>query len=166
MRGRKPKPTAIKLLSGNPGKRPLPKNDLKPAREVPRPPSILQGLARKEWRRIAPLLYDAGLLTQIDVPALAAYCQVYGRWCEAEEEIRRSGTVIKSTKGQPMVSPFLKVANVAWQQLTRMLIEFGMSPSSRSRVTVAEMAKEDDPFELWLRRGDRLNQRRLSKPKK
>jgi P27 family predicted phage terminase small subunit len=166
MRGRKPKPTAIKLLSGNPGKRPLPKNDIKPAPEVPRPPSILQGLARKEWRRIAPLLYDAGLLTQIDVPALATYCQVYGRWCEAEEELRRSETVIKSTKGQPMVSPFLKVANTAWQQLTRMLIEFGMSPSSRSRVTVAVIAKEDDPFEIWFRKRDTLNQSRLTKSKR
>jgi P27 family predicted phage terminase small subunit len=87
--------------------------------------------------------YDAGLLTKIDSSALVAYCQTYARWCEAEEEIRRTGTVIKSTKGQPMVIPFLKVANIAWQQWTRMLTEFGMSPSSRSRVTVADAAKAD-----------------------
>jgi P27 family predicted phage terminase small subunit len=151
MRGRKPKPTRIKVLSGNPGKRPLPKNDVKPPREIPRPPPILQGLARKEWWRMAPLLYDAGLLTKIDVPALATYCQCYARWCEAEEEIRRSGTVIKSSKGQPMVSPFLKVANIALQQLMRMLVEFGMSPSSRSRVTVAPTPDpQEDAFAKWL----------------
>ena len=152
MRGRKPKPTRIKMLSRNTGKRPLPKDELKPPPEVPRPPSILQGLARKEWRRIAPLLYDAGLLTKIDATMLAAYCQVYARWCEAELEIRRTGTVIKSSKGQPMVSPFLKVANVSLQQMTRMLAEFGMSPSSRSRVTIAIAPPEDDEFEKFLRR--------------
>src|SRR5258708_5182575 len=80
MRGRKPKPTRIKILSGNPGKRPLPKNDVKPPKQIPRPSPILQGLARKEWWHIAPLLYDAGLLTKIDVPALATYCQCYARW--------------------------------------------------------------------------------------
>lgn len=152
MRGRKPKPTAIKRVSGNPGKRPLPKNDVKPPRQLPRPTPILQGAARQEWWRIGRLLYDAGLLTKIDAPALTAYCQSYGRWCEAEEEIRRTGAVIKSSKGQPMISPFLKVANIAWQQWTHMLVEFGMSPSSRSRVTVTTV-HEHDPFEEFLRRG-------------
>ena len=51
-----------------------------------------------------------------------------------------------------MVSPFLKVANIAWQQWTRMLTEFGMSPSSRSRVTVAD-ATAADPFEEFLKGG-------------
>jgi P27 family predicted phage terminase small subunit len=113
----------------------------------------LQGLARKEWLRMAPLLYDAGLLTKIDVTALATYCQCYARWCEAEEEIRRTGTVIKTTKGQPMLSPFLKVANIALQQLMRMLVEFGMSPSSRSRVTVAKGTRKEDEFEKFLTSG-------------
>jgi P27 family predicted phage terminase small subunit len=104
---------------------------------------------------MAPLLYDAGLLTKIDVTALATYCQCYARWCEAEEEIRRSGTVIKSSKGQPMLSPFLKVVNIALQQLMRMLVEFGMSPSSRSRVTVAKAPGVEDEFETFLRTGNR-----------
>ena len=155
MRGRKPKPTQIKRISGNPGKRPLLQDEATPERALPRPPAILQGLARKEWWRMAPLLYDAGLLTKIDVTALATYCQCYARWCDAEEEIRRTGTVIKSTKGQPMVSPFLKVANIALQQLMRMLVEFGMSPSSRSRVTVAKIPDPEDEFEKFLRSGGR-----------
>jgi P27 family predicted phage terminase small subunit len=99
------------------------------------------------------VLYEAGLLTQIDVPALVAYCQSYATWCEAQQEIRRSGTVIKSSKGQPMLSPFLKVANVAWQQWTHILTEFGMTPSSRSRVIIENPAAEKDEFEKFLNRG-------------
>ena len=79
MKGRKPKPTQIKIVSGNPGKRPLQKHEPMPPRELPRPPAIIQGAARKEWRRIGRLLYDAGLLTKIDSYALAAYCQTYAR---------------------------------------------------------------------------------------
>jgi P27 family predicted phage terminase small subunit len=152
MRGRKPKPTQLKIVAGKPGHRALPQNEAKPARKIPKPPAIIQGIAKNEWRRISRLLYDAGLLTAIDGSALTAYCQSYATWVEAQEEIRKTGTVIRSTKGQPMVSPFLKVANVAWAQWTRMLIEFGMSPSSRSRVTVADSGKAD-PFEEFLKRG-------------
>jgi P27 family predicted phage terminase small subunit len=165
MRGRKPKPTRIKVLSGNPGKRPLAKDDVKPPRALPRPPAILQNLARKEWWRIGRVLYEAGLLTQIDVPALVAYCQSYATWCEAQQEIRRSGTVIKSGRGQPMLSPFLKVANIAWQQWTHILTEFGMTPSSRSRVTIANPAAEEDEFEKFLNRGGiRMNSGRVRVP--
>jgi P27 family predicted phage terminase small subunit len=155
LRGRKPKPIRIKLLSGNPGKRPLPEDNVKPPRELPRPPAILQGLARKEWWRIGRTLFDAGLLTQIDVPALVAYCQSYATWCEAQQEIRRSCTVIKSSKGQPMLSPFLKVANIAWQQWTHILTEFGMTPSSRSRVTIAKSPAEEAEFERFFGSGGR-----------
>jgi P27 family predicted phage terminase small subunit len=119
---------------------------------VPEPPEVIQGAALAEWHRITPLLHGAGLLTVIDGSALAAYCQSYATWVEAQEEIRRSGTVIRSLHNQPMVSPYLKVANVAWQQWTRMLTEFGMSPSSRSRVKVPETPPATDPYTEWKNR--------------
>src|ERR1700686_3690928 len=129
MRGRKPKPTKLKLLQGNPGKRPLPENEAKLEASLPEPPEIIRGAALVEWNFIVPLLHGAGLLTKIDGRALGAYCQTYARWCKAENYLEKHGTVIKSDKGQPMMSPYLKVANVALQQWTRMLAEFGMTPS-------------------------------------
>jgi P27 family predicted phage terminase small subunit len=152
MRGRKPKPTNLKLLQGKPGHRALPLNEAKLTPTVPEPPEVIQGTALAEWHRITPLLHGAGLLTVIDGPALAAYCQSYATWVEAQEEIRRSGTVIRSLHNQPMVSPYVKVANVAWQQWTRMLTEFGMSPSSRSRVKVPDAPPATDPYTEWKNR--------------
>jgi P27 family predicted phage terminase small subunit len=152
MRGRKPKPTRLKELHGNPGKRPLNQNEPKPEPQLPRPPAVIQGAARKEWFRIGRILFDAGLLTAMDTQALVAYCQTYARWCEAEEDIRRSGTVVRSLHDQPMISPYLKVANIAWSQWTHMLTEFGLTPSSRSRVKMPEKGG-DDEFEAFLQRG-------------
>lgn len=65
-RGRKPKPTALKKLEGNPGKRPL--NELEPMPRVSmlRCPNWLEPEAKKEWRRLAPVLIDAGILTGAD----------------------------------------------------------------------------------------------------
>lgn len=99
-----------------------------------------------------------GLLTEIDGAALALYCQAWARWVEAEAQLLKFGTVIKSPNGFPIQSPYLPIANKAMEQMTKLLVEFGMSPSSRSRVAykppvpepvaqtyVADRANRPDP---------------------
>ena len=74
MRGRKPKPTALKLIEGNPGKRPINGHEPKPPASKPTCPSHLSPTAKAEWKRLAEALHRIGLLTQADRTALAAYC--------------------------------------------------------------------------------------------
>jgi P27 family predicted phage terminase small subunit len=94
-----------------------------------------------------------GLLTEIDRAALAAYCVAWGRWVDAEQNLQKYGTVIKSPdKGWLVQSPYLSIANRAMDQMAKMLTEFGMSPSSRSRVHGVK-ATDLDPFEEFLRDG-------------
>jgi P27 family predicted phage terminase small subunit len=57
---------------------------------------------RKPGARRGPRL---NLLTIIDRAALAAYCQAWGRWVEAEDNIQRFGAVIETSKGLPLVNP-------------------------------------------------------------
>ena len=144
--GRKPKPTALKVLAGNPGKRKLNDREPKPKAVIPRCPKILQGEARSEWRRIAKKLHALGLLTEIDRAALTGYCLAWARLVEAEEMLRKHGTVIVSKNGFPVQSPYLNIATKATEQLVRMLVEFGMTPSSRARIQVpAAPAAGADP---------------------
>ena len=82
-RGRKPKPTALKMLEGNPGGRPLNTKEPKPEKKAPRCPSWLEDEAKKEWKRMAKVLENMGLLTEMDMAAFAGYCQAYARWKEA-----------------------------------------------------------------------------------
>lgn len=151
--GRKPTPTNLKVLRGNPGKRPLNKDEPKPPPIAPKCPSHLDKEAKKEWRRIAPELEKLGLLTRIDMAALAAYCQAYGRWIEAESMIRKHGMLVKTPNGFPVMSPFLTIVNKALDQMKSYLVEFGLSPSSRSRINLPGGEKEVDPFEEFLSRG-------------
>ena len=109
----------------------------------PRCPSHLNEPAKTEWRRIAPVLYEAGLITHIDRALLAAYCQNYGRWVEAElklkelrESVPKQDLVIKTMNGNYVQNPWIQIANRAQEQMAKLAVEFGMSPSSRSRVTV------------------------------
>ena len=148
--GRKPKPTLLKLFEGNPGKRPLNKNEPKPRPAVPCCPSHLSGEAKKEWRRIVPELAAVGLITRIDRAALAMYCEAWGRWLEAEDALRKYGVMVKSPNGFPMQSPYLAVANKAMEQMRGLLTEFGMSPASRTRISVWEPDAGDPEFEALL----------------
>jgi len=116
---------------------------------VPGPPAFLSPRAQAEWRRIAPILFRAGLLSRLDYRGLAAYCSSFARWCDAEDEIRKSGTVIRGTHNVPMMSPFVKVSKMAFEQWTRMLSEFGMGPASRTRVASFKPAPKD-PLERFL----------------
>ncbi len=135
--GRKPKPTALKVLAGNPGHRALNASEARPRVLMPKCPAVLQGEARSEWRRISRKLFAAGLLTELDGAALTAYCLAWGRLVDAEQKLREFGHVIKAPSGYLVPSPYLAIANKAQEQMVRILVEFGMTPASRSRIHVA-----------------------------
>ena len=135
-----PKPTALRIIQGNPGKRPLPENEPQPTvkDKPPTPPRHLPAAAKKHWRAIAKHLHQAGVLTVMDEDALATYCNAYAQWVDANQQIQTEGMIIKSELGIQSLSPYLKISNEAFKQMAIMLREFGMTPSSRTRVTVAK----------------------------
>jgi P27 family predicted phage terminase small subunit len=143
----------MKLLEGNPGKRPLNKNEPQPQAKAPPCPKHLSKEAKKEWRRISRELLTLGLLTTVDRAALAAYCQAWARWVEAEEAMSQPDfQLVRSTdKGYEHASPWVQVANNALKQMRAYLVEFGLTPASRSRVTVAK-PEEKDPYNEFLNR--------------
>lgn len=142
MRGRKPTPTHLKLVRGNPGKRRLNASEPAPDRTLPTPPAELCADARLEWDRVAGELHGIGVLSRIDRASLAAYCQAYGRWIVAERAIAKmaerdqltQGLMIKTTNGNAVQNPLLGTANKAMGDMVRYAAEFGMTPSARSRV--------------------------------
>ena len=151
MVGRKPAPTQLKIIRGNPGRRPLPEGDPEIPAGIPDPPKHLVGKAKKEWLRITPELSRAGILTKIDGTALAAYCDCFAVWAEASKKLKKEGLTITSDEGLPTVSPYLKISNAAIDRMRQFLVEFGMTPSSRSRVkkAIIEKAEEGEDYFGW-----------------
>lgn len=153
MRGRKPKPTILKALAGNPGKRRV--NDAEPQvpNGLPDCPDFLDDEAKAEWFRVASILNQMGLLTRADRSALAAYCVAYSRWVHAEAEVKKYGTVVLSpNKKFPMKSPYLSIADQAMESMRKFMVEFGLTPSSRSRIKVMDTAAADE-FDEFLGAG-------------
>jgi P27 family predicted phage terminase small subunit len=147
-RGPPAKPTVLKLLAGNPGKRTISDREPKPPAGVPRYPDWLSAEARKVWRRLAPQLKTMKVLTLVDRDALAAYCHTYARWREAEDFITRHGLTypIRDEKGnvrclqqfpQVAIARNLLLVLRAYQQ------EFGLTPAARARVQVQNEPEED-----------------------
>jgi len=155
MRGRKPKPNVIKDLEGNPGKRRrVRENEPVPKGGVPECPEHLDGEARAEWFRTAKVLLEMKLLTTADRSALAAYCTAYSRWVEAERQVKKLGPIVKSPdKGFPMKSPYLVIADQALEIMRKFMVEFGLTPSSRSRIRVPADAEAADEFDLFIGAG-------------
>src|SRR4029079_8970243 len=154
MRGRKPTPTTLKVLNGNPGKRPL--NEREPAAPQgdPDPPAWLQREGKAEWERLTVDLAEMGLLSKADRPALAAYCTAWSRWVDAEAQVKKYGAVVKSPdKGFPMKSPYLSIAEQALETMRKLMVEFGLTPSSRSRSRIPSDPGGMDEFDRFLEAG-------------
>jgi len=154
-RGRKPKPTAIKKLEGNPGKRQLNEYEPLPPTTVLRCPNWLLPEARKEWRRLAPALIGMGVLTIADYVPFAAYCTAVARWREAEEEITRHGSIYKDEDGKIRPNPYVAIANQQLREIKSLAAEFGLTPANRTAIianalSVAKEKKALDPMEQIL----------------
>src|SRR5262245_31840549 len=112
-RGKKALPNAIKLLRGNPGKRPL-KADLTPAVGVLAPPAWLSPLAREHWIETVPVLARYGLFTELDRMAWAIACSAWGHARELGALIQNDGMVITGDDGIPKLHPALRYEEKWW----------------------------------------------------
>ena len=140
----KPRPTALKLLHGERNKKRINLREPKPAPIAPGCPIHLDRISKAEWKRVAPELEQLGILSRIDRAALAAYCQTYARWVQAEKELQKEGSLfIVTEKGYMLPHPLTGVAHKALLAMHRFLTEFGMTPSSRSRIVVKPPGDDD-----------------------
>ena len=144
-RGRKPKPTALKVLEGNPGKRPLNDREPVPPKATLKCPAWLLPEAKKEWKRLAPALEAMGVLTMADLTAFEGYCQAYARWKEAEAFITQHGSISQTPSGS--VQQNLKI-------MQSFCSEFGLTPATRARIIAgggSEDGASEDPMERLLK---------------
>lgn len=152
-RGPLPKPAALKLLEGNAGKRSLDLTaGVNPRIEIPSPPKHLGVEAKKEWKRITPLLEELGLISGLDRTALALYCQAAGRLAELEAAFNGQVGRLVSDKGMDYAdavyqasysvtpsgyaqqSVIVQLIGKHREQVNRYLMHFGLSPAARGRV--------------------------------
>lgn len=145
-RGPKPTPTKLLLLRGNPGKRPVNDREPKPepVTEVPPAPAWLREHGRREWDRVAPILVNTGVLTKADIGPFEVYCTAYQDALELGEDLEKNGRTYHTETKHERARPQVSDQHAAWHAVKAFAVEFGLTPSSRSRVVAAPAAKGDD----------------------
>jgi len=143
IRGRTPKPSLLKKLEGNPGRR---RNEREPQPTGPiQKPDFVTGEAEREWDRAIGAMPD-GLYTSADGPVLAVYCVAWVLFRNALAQVAREGMTAVGSQGQKLPHPGLAIAAKQAEIILRAADRLGMSPSARSRLTLGELPADGGKF--------------------
>jgi len=158
-------PTHLSLVRGNPSKRPINKDEPKPPAGVPPTPKHFDKQGKYWFKRMAEELDAVGVLSQLDTRALELLVEVYTEYRHHCETLEREGYTyavyseddgdegkereIRMIKAHP--AAIMKAD--AWKRLRAMLAEFGMTPASRSKVSIKKPG-EVDPIAEFMNARD------------
>lgn len=145
--GRKAKPTALKLVQGNPGNRPINKKEPEPRRIYnPDPPETLNELEAAKWREISVKLAEARVLTELDLDALEIYCREWVALHEALNDLEDRGKLLQTRSGGVMWNPNWTQYKHSQAVCRSIMAEFGMTPSTRTGIIATGDADGKDEW--------------------
>lgn len=151
--GRPRKPTKLKVLEGNRGKRKLnPDAEPQPAAGIP--PSAVSGRAAEIRGSLVPELDRMGLLSQVDGVSLDACCRGAAQAEWADQEAEKTQATISAGKGEQNDFYRLGILNAlskkGWSQWGAFSQRFGLDPASRGKLSVGDSSKRVDPLDAAL----------------
>lgn len=116
-------------------------------------PKELRKTARREWGRITKDLLELGVLTIVDGKALAMYCDAYADWEQMQRVCVKEGMIIE----EPIVSkdgmivgvkkklhPALTAKQLSMKLMKSFLVEYGLTPASRTKLKIEARKPEGD----------------------
>jgi P27 family predicted phage terminase small subunit len=150
MAGRRPTPTELKLVRGNPGKRPINKREPLPAKRIPSTPAHLTDEGQVAWGRLTVLLDRMGVLTEADGFALERLCDCYAEILALRDLVDMNGRTYEtmSTQGELVIkaNPAVAMLADADRRFKSYLVEFGLTPAARSKVQIKVDDDQEDQF--------------------
>lgn len=150
-------PTHLRLVRGNPSKRPINQNEPKPPPGVPPTPKHFSKQEKYWFNRLGEDLNCMGVITTLDGMALELLIGAYVEWRSHRDILEKEGetyTTISAT-GDKLIKAHPRVAMMAdaWKRLRGMMAEFGMTPASRSKVNAGGPG-EVNPIEEFMKARD------------
>lgn len=144
----------MRVLRGNPGKRPINPDEPRiapadPSMDTPPPELVADVGAAEEWKRVVPLLRVGGLISQSERAALIALCQEWSRYLGAHAQVITLGMVIETAKGGLVTNPYLGVADRALTHCHRLWHELGLTASGRAKATKLQPTPGADKSSKW-----------------
>ena len=146
--GRKAKPIHLHLLEGNTNRltkeeidqRLAAEKKLQAKKDKVKPPTWLDSVAKREFKRIAGELLDLDVITNIDVNALARYCDAYSDYVESTKIVREEGLMVeytnKAAETNKVAHPLLTKKKQFHEQMKALEVELGLTPSARAKIVI------------------------------
>lgn len=147
MAGRKPKPTHLKVLNGNPGKRALNKDEPKPTGELKKAPDWFNETQKDYWN-YAIENAPGGLLKKLDKDVLIVYVCAAVTHKEASLAMAQSDLLTMTPNGMEIQNPLIGIINKQATLMLKAAGEMGFTPSSRSRIAVPPTGESKNPFDF------------------
>lgn len=155
-----PKPTKLKILEGNRGRRPI-TPEPEPPKGAPKMPQGMPERAKTLWKRLVFELDALNLITVVDGAALEGAVVAYAHATKADRAVERiQGDISKAERsgaGSEKLQHLyyrLSMQNAAskkaWTQYRSFCVEFGLTPSSRTRLTVGDTIQTIDTAEAMV----------------
>lgn len=148
MRGRKPKPTHLRVIEGNAGKRAINKREPKPKGELIAPPADLAAAALPFWQE-AIAAAPKGLLRRLDSGVLKIWATAAWLHSNAAKQLATSAAVVQTKDGNIIQHPSLAILNKQAMIMLKAAAEMGFTPSSRSRVQADPDGDDGNPFDKF-----------------
>ena len=151
--GRRPNPTALTVLRGNPSRKKLNENEPRPPCGEIRKTTGLSSAAGVVWDDLAPKCLAMGTLTTVDLRAFATLCELQATILTASAQKDAEGfamfTISEDYNGAVKVGTHaaVRLERETAQALRPYYEYFGLTPASRARISVPKAA--DEPVSKW-----------------
>lgn len=150
-RGPAPTPAKLKLLRGNPGRRPVAVGP-EPAEGLPVVRDGMSDEARVVWDRMIADFGATGVLTGVDADVLRVYCEAVVRYERAAQLLEQSGPLVKGARsGELVKNPLHQVVRDNADLVRMFARELGFTPSARSALSDVKSKTDEDPLSAWMR---------------
>jgi phage terminase small subunit len=144
--GRRPQPTALKVLRGNPGKRPLNADEPTPPPGDVEKPTTLSTPAAAVWDRLAPIAIAMRTLTRADVTAFAMCCELQAtlEWAagrkDAPPRAKGERPAVWVRRCHARLAAAIKIEKDFAPIIRPYYALFGLEPVSRAKIQVPKTA--------------------------
>lgn len=148
--GRRPDPTKLTVLRGNPSRKKLNENEPTPPAGDPQKPSGLSADAGRVWDELAPICLAMGTLTVADVRVFATLCELQATLQQASAS--KDGRALMTTERDDpederspltvVIDAVLKLERDTANTLRPYYALFGLEPVSRARIQVPKKPEQ------------------------
>lgn len=146
--GRHAKPTALKIVDGNPGKTHIKNDEIGFGSNLKsiKPPSDLTTNAKKMWNFIINEMPEE-LFKTVDLGELKTYCIAFDLHAQAYAKIKEQGLLVKSpVQGVLVQNAYLPILNKQAEMMIKCASNLGLTPTARAKLQLPEK-KEKNIFE-------------------